>query len=126
MSAKPFPGIIVGRDPKLGYLTYRSQQFVALAAPTRSGKGVGIVIPNLLTYPDSVVVLDLKLENFKYTSLFRQRHGTEACGLCAKRVSKPADSSNPRKAHISGLKLRSAHRLEICVPRKRFALAISI
>ncbi|WP_419669813.1 type IV secretory system conjugative DNA transfer family protein [Xylella fastidiosa] len=35
-----------------------------LAAPTRSGKGVGIVIPNLLHYRDSVVVLDIKGENF--------------------------------------------------------------
>ncbi|SMG61556.1 type IV secretory system conjugative DNA transfer family protein [Paraburkholderia susongensis] len=77
MSAKKFPGILVGRHSKLGYLTYRGQQFVALAAPTRSGKGVGIVIPNLLTYPDSVVVLDLKLENFKYTSLFRQKNGQD-------------------------------------------------
>jgi len=38
----------------------------------------------------------------------------------------PADSNNPRKGHISGVKLRWAHRLEVCVPRKRFALAISI
>ncbi|MEX4004141.1 type IV secretory system conjugative DNA transfer family protein [Paraburkholderia sp. EG285A] len=70
-----FPGIIVGYHKRLGYLVYYGQQFVLLAAPTRSGKGVGIVIPNLLTYPDSVVVLDLKLENFKYTSKVRAAHG---------------------------------------------------
>jgi len=52
--------------------------------------------------------------------------GTGACGLCAQRVSKPADLNNPRKGHISGVKLRWAHRMEIWVPRKRFALAISI
>lgn len=74
---KRYPGLIVGWHPKLGYLVYRGQQFVILAAPTRSGKGVAIVIPNLLTYPDSMVVLDLKLENFKYTSKFRQAHGHE-------------------------------------------------
>ena len=33
-----------------------------LAAPTRSGKGVGVVIPNCLNYSDSLVVLDIKLE----------------------------------------------------------------
>lgn len=69
---KQYPGLIVGYHPKLGYLVYRGQQFVMLAAPTRSGKGVAVVIPNLLTYPDSMVVLDLKLENLKYTSKFRQ------------------------------------------------------
>jgi hypothetical protein len=41
-------------------------------------------------------------------------------------VSKHADSNNPRKGHISGVKLRWAHRLEVWVPRERFALAISI
>lgn len=75
MSQKP--GLIVGWHPKLGYLVYRGQQFVALIAPTRSGKGVGFVIPNLLTYPDSMIVLDVKLENYKYTSLFRQKHGQD-------------------------------------------------
>lgn len=51
------------------------QQFAFLAAPTRSGKGVGLVIPNLLNYPDSIVVLDLKLENFTITSGFRKSCG---------------------------------------------------
>ncbi len=67
-------GIIVGKY-RGKYLTARGQQFVLLAAPTRSGKGVGVVIPNLLNYPDSVVVFDLKLENFRFTSGFRASHG---------------------------------------------------
>ena len=46
-----------------------------LAAPTRSGKGVGVVIPNLLTYSDSVVVLDIKGENFDLTSGWRASQG---------------------------------------------------
>ena len=66
--------IIVGRYQGR-YLTAKNQQFVLLAAPTGADKGVGLVLPNLLNYPDSVVVFDLKLENFYYTSLFRQRHG---------------------------------------------------
>lgn len=67
-------GLIIG---KLGrrYLVYGGQEFVLLAAPTRSGKGVSIVLPNLLHYDDSVVVLDIKMENFAYTSKFRQAHG---------------------------------------------------
>ena len=53
------------------------QQFVILAAPTRSGKGVGVVIPNLLDYRDSMVVLDIKQENFDLTSGWRKSIGHE-------------------------------------------------
>ena len=68
--------ILVGK--KNGrYLTYGGYQFVILAAPTRSGKGVGIVVPNCLNYSDSLVVLDIKGENFDITSGFRSRHGQE-------------------------------------------------
>nr|WP_280530558.1 type IV secretory system conjugative DNA transfer family protein [Paraburkholderia sacchari] len=57
------------------YLKFGGEQFVLLAAPARSGKGVGIVVPNLLSYPDSVVVLDIKQENFNITAGFRRAHG---------------------------------------------------
>ncbi len=69
-------GIIVGKY-KRKYLVFGGQQFVMLAAPTRSGKGVGNVIPNLLNFPDSVMVLDLKQENFNITSGFRAKHGQD-------------------------------------------------
>ena len=69
-------GIVVGKYEGR-YLIYGGQQFVLLAAPTRSGKGVAVVLPNLLNYSGSVVVLDIKLENFKYTSKFRATHGQE-------------------------------------------------
>lgn len=63
--------IVVGKyNGKL--LHYNGQQFALLAAPTRSGKGVGIVIPNLLGYKGSVVVLDIKQENFNLTSGYRK------------------------------------------------------
>lgn len=74
-------GILVGQY-RGRYLTYPGQQFVMLAAPTRSGKGVGVIIPNLLSYPDSVVVLDIKFENFYLTSRFRELHGHQ-CYLFA-------------------------------------------
>ncbi|MDI7776568.1 type IV secretory system conjugative DNA transfer family protein [Asticcacaulis sp. EMRT-3] len=67
-------GIIVGQR-KGRYLIFAGQQFVLLAAPTRSGKGVSVVIPNLLNFSGSVVVLDIKLENFRLTSKFREHHG---------------------------------------------------
>lgn len=69
-------GIIVGQ---LGarYLMFGGQQHAIISAPTRSGKGVGIVIPNLLNWPESIVVLDIKQENWDITSGYRQKHGQE-------------------------------------------------
>ena len=46
-----------------------------LSAPTRSGKGVSNVIPTLLSYPGSMIILDFKGENFNLTSGFRSRFG---------------------------------------------------
>jgi len=69
-------GIVIG---KFGGKIVRlgGQQFVILAAPTRSGKGVGVVIPNLLDYQESMVVLDIKQENFDLTSGWRKSIGHE-------------------------------------------------
>jgi len=66
-------GVILG---KLGasYLQNDEPVHVLVAAPTRSGKGVGVVIPNLLSWSGSVVVLDIKHENFTVTSGFRAEH----------------------------------------------------
>ena len=46
-----------------------------LSAPTRSGKGVSSVMPTLLSYPGSVIVLDFKGESFNYTSGHRAKFG---------------------------------------------------
>jgi type IV secretion system protein VirD4 len=63
-------GIVIG---KFGGKIIRlgGQQFVILAAPTRSGKGVGVVIPNLLDYQESMVVLDAPASGMRYTSSTR-------------------------------------------------------
>ena len=67
-------GIVLGR--KSGrLLIFGGPEHVMLYAPTRTGKGVGVVIPNLLTWPDSVVVLDVKHENWEATAGFRAAHG---------------------------------------------------
>ncbi|MBV8503275.1 MAG: type IV secretory system conjugative DNA transfer family protein [Paucibacter sp.] len=68
------PGILVGRY-RGALLTLPGQLSVLLAAPTRSGKGVSVVIPNLLSWQDSVVVFDIKGENFEITAGFRAAHG---------------------------------------------------
>jgi type IV secretion system protein VirD4 len=68
------PSIILGRYGRR-FLALPGQLSVMLSAPTRSGKGVGVVIPNLLNWPDSVVVLDIKGENYDVTAGFRAAHG---------------------------------------------------
>ena len=67
-------GIIVGKY-RNRYLTLPGKQSVMLSAPTRSGKGVGVVVPNLLAWQDSAVVVDIKSENFAITAGFRAAHG---------------------------------------------------
>ena len=61
-------------------LMLAGQQGVVLAAPPRAGKGVGVVIPNLLNWPDSVICVDIKRENWTLTAGFRARSG-QACFL---------------------------------------------
>ena len=70
------PDLIVGKY-KGRYLRWSGDEYMYLAARTRSGKGVGIVIPNCLHYRDSLVVYDPKLENFLITAGFRAQHGQE-------------------------------------------------
>jgi type IV secretion system protein VirD4 len=73
-------GLLGERGIILGALGRRclmldGQQGVALAAPPRSGKGVGIVIPNALSWPDSLVCVDIKRENWTLTAGYRARCG---------------------------------------------------
>ena len=67
-------GVILG---KLGrdYLRHDGPEHVLCFAPTRSGKGVGLVVPSLLTWPGSAIVHDIKGENWHLTAGFRSRHG---------------------------------------------------
>lgn len=69
-------GILIGRS-RGRPLVFGGAEHVILYAPTRSGKGVGVVIPNLLTWPDSAVVLDVKRENWDATAGFRAAHGQD-------------------------------------------------
>lgn len=68
-------GLILGRANDGGFLIADGPEHVMLYAPTRTGKGVGVVIPNLLAWPHSVVVLDIKRENFEVTASYRAESG---------------------------------------------------
>ena len=53
------------------YLRHDGPDHVMAFAPTRSGKGVGLVVPTLLSWPHSVLVHDIKGENWQLTSGWR-------------------------------------------------------
>jgi type IV secretion system protein VirD4 len=72
-------GLIVG---KLGRRHLRFADIegsVVVFAPQGAGKGVGVVVPNLLTYPGSVICTDPKGENYSITGRARRRFGPVYC-----------------------------------------------
>jgi type IV secretion system protein VirD4 len=67
-------GVVLGRLDR-EYLRHDGPEHVLCFAPTRSGKGVGLVVPSLLTWPGSAIVHDIKGENWTLTAGFRALHG---------------------------------------------------
>ena len=67
-------GVVIGKFDH-AYLRHDGPEHVLCFAPTRSGKGVGLVVPSLLTWPGSAIVHDIKGENWQITAGFRARHG---------------------------------------------------
>jgi len=56
------------------YLRHDGPEHIAVIAPPRSGKGVALVVPTLLSWPESVFVLDIKGENYAMTTGWRKKH----------------------------------------------------
>ena len=75
-------GVILGRTPLSTYerllgikpktIIDNEKTHIAVVAPTRSGKGVGIIIPTLLNWLGSVFVMDMKGENYQITAGYRK------------------------------------------------------
>jgi len=72
-------GIILGQYGRK-ILRLGGQQGVALAAPPRAGKGTGVVVPNALSWPGSLVCVDIKRENWQITAGYRAKLG-QTCYL---------------------------------------------
>jgi type IV secretion system protein VirD4 len=66
--------VLGGRCPGNPLIRLPKSIHTLVVAPPGAGKGVGIVIPNLLTYRKSVVTIDPKGELFKITARVRRRH----------------------------------------------------
>jgi type IV secretion system protein VirD4 len=90
-------GVYVGsyHDKKTNrqvYLKHDGPEHILAFAPTRSGKGVGLVIPTLLAWRHSVLVHDIKGENYAITAGWRKKLGhkilkfepTSSDGSCAR------------------------------------------
>ncbi|WP_197922794.1 type IV secretory system conjugative DNA transfer family protein [Thiosulfatihalobacter marinus] len=81
MLQDPGKGFVCGKlgqpKSKAEFISSTEIPHVMMVAPTRAGKGVGFVIPNLLAFAGSVVVLDVKGENFDKTSRLRAANGDE-------------------------------------------------
>ena len=74
--ARSAGGLLVGRDPRTNkLLRYDGPAHLLTMAPTRTGKGVGTIIPNLLTLDRSVICIDPKGENARIAGRARERFG---------------------------------------------------
>ncbi len=102
-------GVYVGAwtDPKDGkthYLRHDGPEHILAFAPTRSGKGVGLVLPTLLSWPHSVVVHDIKGEAWAITAGWRQH---EANNLVLKLEPTAMDGSSACFNPLDEIRLRT-------------------
>ncbi len=74
-NAGVYVGAWLDKHGKQHYLRHNGPEHILCYAPTRSGKGVGLVVPTLLSWPDSSVITDLKGELWALTAGWRQQHG---------------------------------------------------
>jgi type IV secretion system protein VirD4 len=102
------PDILIGKY-KGKFLRWAGNEFAFVAAPTRSGKGVGIVVPNCLHYRDSMVVFDPKHENFILTAGFRAKYGQKVFLFNPAGILKKLDHETTQTAlrTVSGKLVRS-------------------
>ncbi|MBW8301350.1 MAG: type IV secretory system conjugative DNA transfer family protein [Hydrogenophaga sp.] len=107
LSAKD-DGLLIGRDPATAkLLRYDGPAHLMTIAPTRTGKGVGTIIPNLLTADRSVICIDPKGENARVTGRARERFGPvhilDPFGVAGKRTSafNPLDGLKPDSLDIA-------------------------
>jgi type IV secretion system protein VirD4 len=76
-------GFIVGRGGRWRWplLRYAGDAHLLTLAPTGAGKGVSCVIPTLLDYPGSILVIDPKGENYAVTAAYRRSIGHQVVAL---------------------------------------------
>lgn len=91
-------GVYVGgfqEKRTLHYLRHNGPEHILGFAPTRSGKGVGLIIPTLLAWEGSSIVLDIKGENWALTAGYRKSQGHKVIKFDPTDVSGSSASFNP-------------------------------
>src|SRR5665647_3321153 len=73
-AASVYVGGWVDKRDTVHYLRHSGPEHVLCYAPTRSGKGVSLIVPTLLAWPESAVITDLKGELWAMTSGWRQKY----------------------------------------------------
>jgi type IV secretion system protein VirD4 len=99
-------GVLLGRWRRQ-YLRDCGPAHVLVFAPTRSGKGVGVVIPTLLSWPHSVLVHDLKGENWALTAGARKRMGQ----ICLRFAPASAEGDGARYNPLAEVRLRTPNEI---------------
>lgn len=106
-------GVYVGGfvDPKTNenfYLRENSPEHLLVFAPTRSGKGVGLILPTLLSWKHSCVVFDIKGENWALTSGWRQKF---ANNIVLKFDPTANDGSSAKFNPLAEIRLKTDHEV---------------
>ncbi len=101
-------GLVIGRSagPSGHLLRYRGPGHLVTFAPTRAGKGVGAVIPNLLLADRPALVIDPKGENYRVTAAQREKYGPiyrlDPFGVCGEAAAtlNPLDSIRMERGNL--------------------------
>lgn len=88
------------------YLTHSGAEHILAFAPTRSGKGVGLVIPTLLSWTQSLLCYDIKGENWALTAGWRKKH---AGNIVMKFDPASNDGSSVRFNPLAEMRLDTDH-----------------
>lgn len=96
------------RGSRSRFLCDRGPGHVLVFAPTRSGKGAGVVIPTLLTWPHSALIHDLKGENWALTAGWRKRAGH----VCLKFDPTDPTGTSVKYNPLEQVRLRTEHEAE--------------
>ena len=88
-------------------LRHNGPEHIMAFAPTRSGKGVSIVVPTLLEWEGSALVLDIKGENYALTSGYRARQGQRIV-----RFEPAAESGSCQFNPLAEIRLKTDHEIQ--------------
>lgn len=91
------------------YLRHSGAEHIFVSAPPRTGKGAGIIIPTLYAYEESVLVLDIKKENYEATAGHRKHTLNQ---YVIKFEPTAADGSSARYNPLNEIRVKTRHEMQ--------------